>query len=73
MGLQIVMSPSILVSGFSDADWVRCIDDRRSIGAFAIFLGSNLVSWSTRKQPTVSRLSTEAGYQALANATAEII
>jgi hypothetical protein len=73
MGLQIVKSPSTLVSGFSNADWTGCIDDRRSIGAFVIFLGSNLVSWSARKQPTVSRSSTEAGYKALANATIEII
>jgi hypothetical protein len=33
MGLQIVKSPSMLVSGFSNADWTGCIDDRRSIGA----------------------------------------
>lgn len=38
-----------------------------------MFLGGNLVSWSARKQPTVSRSSTEAEYKALANATAEII
>jgi hypothetical protein len=64
---------SLLVSGFSDADWVGCIDDRRSTGGFAIFLGSNLVSWNARKQATVSRSSTEAEYKALANATAEIM
>jgi hypothetical protein len=38
-----------------------------------IFLGSNLVSWSARKQPTVSRSSTEAEYKAIVNATAEIM
>jgi hypothetical protein len=54
LGLQITRSPSMLVSGFADADWAECIDDRRSTGGFAIFLGSNLVSWSARKQPTVS-------------------
>jgi hypothetical protein len=63
----------MLISGFSDADWAGSIDDRRSTGGFAIFLGSNLVSWSARKQPTVSRSSTEAEYKAVANATAEIM
>jgi hypothetical protein len=63
----------MLVSSFADADWAGCIDDRRSTGGFAIFLGSNLVSWSARKQPTVSRSSTEAEYKAIANATAEIM
>jgi hypothetical protein len=73
LGLQITRSPSMLVSGFADADWAGCIDDRCSTGFFAIFLGSNLVSWSARKQPTVSRSSTEAEYKAIANATAEIM
>jgi len=38
-----------------------------------VFLGSNLISWSARKQATVSRSSTEAEYKALANATAKVI
>ena len=73
MGLKITKSMSTLVSGFSDADWAGCIDDRRSTSGFAIYLGRNLVSWSARKQPTVARSSTEAEYKAMANATAEII
>jgi histone deacetylase 1/2 len=73
LGLKIAPSKSMMISGFSDADWAGCIDDRRSTGGFAVYLGSNLVSWSARKQPTVSRSSTEAEYKSLANATAEII
>ena len=38
-----------------------------------MFFGPNLISWSARKQATVSRSSTEAEYKSLANATAEII
>jgi histone deacetylase 1/2 len=38
-----------------------------------VFLGSNLISWSARKQATVSRSSTEVEYKTLANATAEVI
>jgi histone deacetylase 1/2 len=62
-----------LVSGFSYADWAGDIDDKRSTGGFAIFCGPNLILWSARKQPTVSRSSTEAEYKSLANATAEMI
>jgi histone deacetylase 1/2 len=73
VGITFKKSMSTLISAFSDADWAGCIDDRRSTGGFAIFLGPNLVSWSAKKQPTVSRSSTEAEYKSLANATAEVI
>jgi histone deacetylase 1/2 len=73
MGLHIHKSLSNLVSAFSDVDWAGNIDDRRSTGEFAVFLGSNLVSWTARKQATVSGSSTESEYKAIANATAEVI
>jgi histone deacetylase 1/2 len=73
IGLYISKSDSKLVSAFSDADWAGDTDDRRSTGGFAVYFGPNLISWSARKQPTVSRSSTEAEYKSLANATAEVI
>jgi hypothetical protein len=73
VGLTFSKSKSALVSAFSDADWAGCIDDRRSTGGFAVFVGPNLVSWSAKKQATVSRSSTEAEYKSVANATAEMI
>jgi hypothetical protein len=38
-----------------------------------VFLGSNLISWTARKQAIVSWSSTEAEYKYLANATSGII
>ena len=73
LGLRIGKTSSTLLSAFSDADWAGDVDDRRSTGGFAIFFGSNLISWSARKQPTVSRSSTEAEYKSMANATAELV
>ena len=63
----------MLFTAYSDADWAGCADDRRSTGDFAVFMGSNLVSWSARKQAIVSRSSTKAEYKSLANSTIEVM
>jgi hypothetical protein len=73
LGVKFCKSNSLLVSAYSDVDWAGCSDDRRSTGGYVVYLGPNLVSWSARKQPTVSRSSIESEYKALANATIEIM
>jgi hypothetical protein len=45
---------SLTPRAFSEADWVVCYNDRWSTSGFAVYLGANLVSWSSRKQQIVS-------------------
>jgi hypothetical protein len=71
-GLTFKRSRTKLISAFSNADWAKNVDNRRSMGGFAIFFGPNLIVWSVKKQPTVARSSIEAEYKAMANAAAEI-
>ncbi|KAJ4807334.1 Gag/pol [Rhynchospora pubera] len=72
-GLLLKPSASPLLHAYTDSDWAGCPDDRRSTSAFCIYLGYNLISWSSKKQPTVSKSSTEAEYRSLALAGAELI
>ena len=60
------------LSAFIDADWAGDPDDRRSTLGFLVYLGLNPITWSAKKQPTVSRSSIESEYRALAIASAEL-
>ena len=65
-------TPSSLLA-YSDAGWLTDTDDSRSQYGYAIFHGSNLISWTSRKQKVVARSSTEAKYRSLAYASAELL
>ncbi|KAM3387017.1 hypothetical protein ACQJBY_010110 [Aegilops geniculata] len=71
MGLTLTASPDTSLAAYSDADWAGCPDTRRSTSGYCVYLGPSLISWSSKRQPTVSRSSAEAEYRAVANAVAE--
>jgi hypothetical protein len=73
LGLHLRATNELSVTAYFDADWASCPDMRRSTSGFCVFLGDSLVSWSSKRQPTVSRSSAEAEYQAVANAAVECI
>jgi histone deacetylase 1/2 len=71
LGLHLLASTAPTITAYTDADWAGCPDTRRSTSGFAVFLGDSLVSWSSKRQTTVSRSSAEAEYRGVANAVSE--
>ncbi|XP_019053932.1 PREDICTED: uncharacterized protein LOC109114933 [Nelumbo nucifera] len=72
-GLFFSTQSSDTLTTYSDADWAGCPDNRHSTGGYGIFLGSHLISWSAKKQPTIARSSMKAEFRALAYATIELL
>lgn len=49
------------------------MDSRKSTTGFCVFLGNSLVSWKAKQQNTVSHLSAETEYRALASTASEVV
>eukprot|EP00253_Pinus_taeda_P032914 PITA_32914 len=73
LGIMYIDESDVVLTGFCDSDWAGNPNDRRSTSGYAFHIGSGVVSWSSKKQPTVSLSSTESEYKALTNATCEAI
>nr|GEV16409.1 ribonuclease H-like domain-containing protein [Tanacetum cinerariifolium] len=71
LGLQLYASTTISLVGYTDAHWAGCPSIRRSTLGYCVFLGDYLLSWSAKRQHTLSRSSTEAEYRGVANVVAD--
>ncbi|GJU62433.1 ribonuclease H-like domain-containing protein [Tanacetum coccineum] len=65
------VSDPTLYRSLTDADWAGCPTTHRSTFGYCVFLGNNLLSWSSKRQPTLSRSSAEAEYRGVANVVVE--
>ncbi|GJS60700.1 ribonuclease H-like domain-containing protein [Tanacetum coccineum] len=52
--LQLHVSNTDWLTTYTDADWAGCHVTRRSTFGYCVFLGENLLSWSTKRQATLS-------------------
>lgn len=66
-------SSSLLVFGFSDADWAGDRNDKRSTSGYCTFVGNNLATWRNKKQNVVARSSAEEEYRAMPHMACEIL
>jgi len=59
--------------GFTDSDWAGDPNSRRSVSGYCFIFCGAVVSWSSKKQPTIALSSTEAEYMALTHAGKEAV
>jgi hypothetical protein len=52
---------------YIDADWTGCPDTHQSTSCYAVFLSTNIVFWSSKRQNVVSRSTAEAEYRTMTN------
>ncbi|KAK4352525.1 hypothetical protein RND71_028043 [Anisodus tanguticus] len=71
-GLHLYPSALTKLLSYTDVDWAGCPDMRHSTSGYCVFLEDNLISWSAKRQATISCLSAEAEYRGVANVVAEI-
>jgi hypothetical protein len=72
-GLWYSSSSVLSLCGYSDADFVGCHLERKSTSGTCQFLGTSLVSWSSRKQSSVAQSTTEAEYVAVASCCSQLL
>ncbi|XP_019090996.1 PREDICTED: uncharacterized protein LOC109128647 [Camelina sativa] len=72
LGIFLRRDAPLTIHAFSDADWGCDKGTYVSTNAYIIYFGGSPVSWSSKKQRSVSRSSTEAEYRAVANTASEL-
>ncbi|WVZ97412.1 hypothetical protein U9M48_042952 [Paspalum notatum var. saurae] len=73
LGLWYSSGSSLSLRGFLDADHTGCRIDRKLTSSTCQLLGTSLVSWSSRKQASVSLSTTEAEYMAAASCCSQLL
>jgi hypothetical protein len=62
-----------VLAGYSDADWARNTDDRKSTSGDCFYVGTNLVAWMSRKQASISLSTAEAEYIAAGSCCTQLL
>jgi hypothetical protein len=73
LGLWYPKGSGMDLMGYSDSDHAGCKIDRKSTTGGCHFLGGKLVSWTSKKQTSVSLSTAEAEYVSAASCCAQIL
>eukprot|EP00253_Pinus_taeda_P032503 PITA_32503 len=72
-GLWYPRGTNLTLHAYTDVDWVGSVDDRKSTSGGALFMGSRLVSWFSKKQSSIALSRAEAEYAAAASCYTQLL
>ena len=71
-GLLLRHDSPLNLHAFTDVDWAGDKDLYRSTTGYIVYLGSNPISWISKRQSTLARSTTEAEFKYFASTTTEV-
>eukprot|EP00253_Pinus_taeda_P002778 PITA_02778 len=72
-GLWYSRDTDLTLHAYTDVDWAGSVDDRKSTSGGALFMGSRLVSWFSKKQSSIALSTAEAEYVAAASCCTQLL
>jgi len=72
-GMFYTSSTNFNLTSYSDSDWGRNLDERKSTTGFVFFMGDTSFTWSSKKQSIVTLSSCEVEYVAANSAVCHLI
>ena len=71
-GLKFTKNSGSVLKAWSDADWARDQDKRRSRSGIVLTIGGNPVCWTSKLQPSVAVSTAEAEFYALSECVRDV-
>ena len=72
-GVWYSKDTSDVLAGYSDVDWAKNANDRKSTSRDCFYVGNNLVSWMSKKQNSISLSTIEAEYIAASSYCTQLL
>jgi hypothetical protein len=66
-------SHNLEITGYSDSDWAKNLEDRKSPTVFVFFMGETTFTWTSKKQSIVALSTCEAEYIVVASCVCHAI
>ncbi|KAL4369561.1 hypothetical protein GQ457_05G017080 [Hibiscus cannabinus] len=71
-GLNYLKTSIVVLTGYSDSDWIGSLDDMKSTSGYVFNLGSGAIFWSSKKLQVVAQSTVESEYIATVDANQAI-